>query len=151
MEFILKHKNAKAPSRATVGSAGYDLYASEEVTIKAGETGLVKTGVCTNFARHMYARIAARSGLSLKKGIMIGAGVIDSDYSGEIGVVVHNFGKEDVTFKVGSRPAQLILEAYHLVEYPHVSVDIKEPESEKPVSDTKEGERGNGGFGSTGE
>lgn len=60
----------------------------------------------------MYGRIASRSGLSVKRGIEVGAGVIDSDYTGEIMVLIYNFGTDDFVITIGDRIAQLIFEYY---------------------------------------
>ena len=72
--------------------------------------GLVKTGLAISFPAGLYASIAPRSGLALKKFIDVGAGVVDSDYRGEVGVVLFNHGDQDFEVKMGDRIAQLILE-----------------------------------------
>ena len=84
-----------------------------------------------------YARIAPRSGLAVKKFIDVGAGVVDADYRGPVGVVLFNFGEDDFHVKVGDRVAQLILERISMAET-------------KEVSDLDETQRGEVGFGSTG-
>ena len=84
-----------------------------------------------------YGRIAPRSGLAHKNFIDVGAGVIDSDYRGNVGVILFNFGEQDFEVKKGDRIAQLICEK---IEYP----DLIEEE------ELAESERGDGGFGSTG-
>ena len=83
------------------------------------------------------ASVAPRSGLAYKKGIDVGAGVIDEDYRGEVGVILFNFGEEDFEVAPGDRIAQLILER---IATPDVEV----------VSDLDATDRGAGGFGSTG-
>lgn len=84
-----------------------------------------------------YARIAPRSGLAVKRGIDCGAGVVDADYRGPVGVVLFNFGAEDFVVEVGDRIAQLILEKVNMA-----------PVAE--VEELAETARGAGGFGSTG-
>ena len=129
--------NAALPKRSTDGAAGYDLCASQDCTIPAGGKGLVKTGLSISFPTGLYARIAPRSGLALKKFIDVGAGVVDSDYRGEVGVVLFNHGDQDFEVKMGDRIAQLILE----------KIDTPPVEEVQGLDDTV---RGSGGFGSTG-
>ena len=95
------------------------------------------TGLSISFPAGLYARIAPRSGLALKKFIDIGAGVVDSDYRGEVGVVLFNHGDQDFQVKMGDRIAQLILE----------KIDTPPVEEVQCLDDTV---RGTGGFGSTG-
>ena len=102
--------NAILPKRSTDGAAGHDLCASQDCTIPAGGKGLVKTGLSISFPPSLYARIAPRSGLALKKFIDVGAGVVDSNYHGEVGVALFNHGDQDFEVKMGDRIAQLILE-----------------------------------------
>ena len=70
----------------------------------------MKTGISVQFPTGLYAKIAPRSGLALKKFIDVGAGVVDADYRGEVGVVLFNHGDQDFEVKMGDRIAQLILE-----------------------------------------
>ena len=102
--------NAALPKRSTEGAAGYDLCASQRCTIPAGGKGLVPRGLSISFPAGLYARIAPRSGLALKKFIDVGAGVVDADYRGEVGVVLFNHGDHDFEVNMGDRIAQLILE-----------------------------------------
>ena len=129
---------AKLPIRATSGSAGYDLAASDAKTIPPGGRDLVATGLSIKVPEGTYGRIAPRSGLAVRNGIQVGAGVIDSDYTGEIKVVLFNSDPNNsFVIKSGDRIAQLILEK------------IVCPEVEE-VSDLNSTDRGDGGFGSTG-
>lgn len=130
-------ENALIPTRGSPLSAGYDLSSAEATTIKAGERGIVKTDLSIACPAGTYARIAPRSGLAVKKFIDVGAGVVDADYRGAVGVVLFNFGSEDFVVEKGDRVAQLILEQISMVD----AVEVEE------LSDT---ERGSGGFGSTG-
>ena len=131
------NNNAALPKRSTDGAAGYDLCASQNCTIPAKGKGLVKIGLSLSFPSGLYARIAPRSGLALKKFIDVGAGVVDADYRGEVGVVLFNHGDQDFEVKMGDRIAQLILEK------------ISTPEVEE-VSALEDTVRGTRGFGSTG-
>ena len=97
----------------------------------------MKTGIAIACPTGTYGRVAPRSGLAVKKFIDTGAGVIDADYRGEVGVVLFNFSDQDFSVKVGDRIAQLVLEKICMV--PAIEVET--------LSDT---ERGSGGFGSTG-
>ena len=87
--------NAKLPVRGSSGAAGYDLSAAESAVVPAHGKCLVKTGLAIAIPPDCYGRIAPRSGLAIKKFIDVGAGVIDSDYRGEIGVVLFNFSDAD--------------------------------------------------------
>ena len=129
--------NAALPKRSTDGAAGYDLCASQDCTIPVGGKGLVKTGLSISFPIGLYARIAPRSGLALKKFIDVGAGVVDSDYRGEVGVVLFNHGDQDFEVKMGDKIVQLILE----------KIDTPPVEEVQGLDSTV---RGSGGFGSTG-
>jgi dUTP pyrophosphatase len=130
-------KDAKLPVRATPGSAGYDLFAANRMVIPARGRGLVPTGLVIKIPENYYGRIAPRSGLALKNGIDVGAGVIDSDYRGSVGVVLFNHSDVNFHIDAGDRIAQLIIE--HIATPPVQEVDS--------LDDT---ERGTGGFGSTG-
>mmetsp|Transcript_9555 Transcript_9555/g.18392 ORF Transcript_9555/g.18392 Transcript_9555/m.18392 type:complete len:187 (-) Transcript_9555:17-577(-) len=128
---------ATIPQRGSEFSAGLDLSSAEDKVIPAGERALVKTDLSIACPAGTYARIAPRSGLALKKGIDTGAGVVDADYRGPVGVILFNWGKEDFEIKVGDRIAQLILEQI-------VLPDVVE------TDELPETVRGDGGFGSTG-
>lgn len=130
---------AVLPSRATPGSAGYDLSASKKQCVPALGKALVATDLAIVIPAGHYGRIAPRSSLALRNDIAIGAGVIDSDYRGAIGVLMFNHGHGDFVIEAGARIAQLILE--RISTPPVVEVD--------DVSQY-ETQRGAGGFGSTG-
>ena len=116
---------------------GFDLSSAYDCVIPARGKGIVKTGLAIAIPENTYARIAPRSGLAVKKFIDVGAGVVDYDYRGEVGVVLFNHGEEDFSVKPGDRVAQLILEQICMA-------DIVECDE---LFDT---ERGASGFGSTG-
>ena len=86
---------AKLPTRGSAQAAGYDLYACEDATIPRGGRTVVQTGIHIALPQGHYGRVAPRSGLAVKHGIDVGAGVVDSDYRGLLGIVLFNFGTED--------------------------------------------------------
>lgn len=133
----LEHATATLPTRGSALAAGYDLSASEAAVIPKGGRAVVSTGLSISVPLGCYGRVAPRSGLAVKKGIDVGAGVIDSDYRGIVGVVLFNFGEENVTISPGDRIAQLIIER------------IATPRVVEVVS-LDETDRGAAGFGSTG-
>jgi len=130
-------KNATVPARSSKGAVGYDLSSAYDVVIPAHGKGLVQTDISVAIPEGTYGRVAPRSGLAWKKHIDVGAGVIDPDYRGNVGVVLFNHAAEPFEIKVGDRVAQLILERV-------LTPDVAE------VDDLEKTERGEGGFGSTG-
>ena len=124
------------PTRGTDGAAGYDLYALEDTVINCFQFIPVSTGVSIAIPAGHYGRIAPRSGLSVKHGVMVGAGVIDSDYRGEIKVALATLNGV-YEFKKGDRIAQIIIE-------PVVTPELVQ------VDSLDDSERGHGCFGSTG-
>ncbi|XP_031227605.1 deoxyuridine 5'-triphosphate nucleotidohydrolase, mitochondrial [Mastomys coucha] len=137
LRFVRLSEHATAPTRGSARAAGYDLYSAYDYTISPMEKAVVKTDIQVAVPSGCYGRVAPRSGLAVKHFIDVGAGVIDEDYRGNVGVVLFNFGKEKFEVKKGDRIAQLICER---VFYP----DLEEVQA---LDDT---ERGSGGFGSTG-
>jgi dUTP pyrophosphatase len=132
---------AVLPTRGSDFAAGLDLSAAESLTIPPGERALVKTDLSIACPPGTYARIAPRSGLAYKHGIDVGAGVIDADYRGPLGVILFNFGKKEFSIQVGDRIAQLILEQI-------VLPDVVECDGNEELPAV--GVRGSAGFGSTG-
>ena len=130
-------QDAIIPTRGSGGAVGYDLYSVEDCNIPHGGRLLVGTGVAVVLPMNVYGRVAPRSGLTVKRGIHVGAGVIDPDYTGEIKVALFNLGAASFEIKKGDRIAQLILER---CETPYV----------REITEISETERGDGGFGSTG-
>lgn len=133
----LLNKDAKVPTKADPGAAGYDIYSTESVEIAPETRMLVSTGLSTAFTSGMYLRIAPRSGLSVR-GIDVGAGVIDSSYRGEIKVLLINNSKDSIFLQKGDRIAQGIFENCYNINFEVVDV----------LENT---ERGSGGFGSSGQ
>jgi dUTP pyrophosphatase len=109
---------AKIPTQGSKYAAGYDLYAAEEVLVNTMGRKLVKTNISISIPEGYYGRIAPRSGLAYKNGIDVLAGVIDSDYRGDIGVILFNTDHNlDFQVNVGDRIAQIIIEKCHSVNW----------------------------------
>ena len=105
--------HAILPARATDGAAGYDLYSADNYVILSGHRVVVSTGIALQLPPGTYGRIAPRSGLAVKHGLGVLAGVVDPDYRGEIKVVLLNTDvRNPFVIKPGYRIAQLILETY---------------------------------------
>lgn len=137
--------DAFMPKRSHATDAGYDLFSPSDCIVQPGSNYLVKTGIAVRLPKspveglNVYGRIAERSGLALKKLINIGGGVIDSNYTGDLGVIVFNNGQEPFVISKGDKIAQLIVEVCILPVAEEVH-DISGSETE----------RGAVGFGSTG-
>jgi dUTP pyrophosphatase len=138
---VRDNQDLPLPQYQTEFSAGFDLRADvrEDVILRPGERALVPTGLAVAIPIGYEAQIRPRSGLALKNGISLvnTPGTIDSDYRGEIGVILINHGAEDFHIKRGERMAQMVMAPVtraHIVE----------------VESLEETERGDGGFGSTG-
>ena len=90
VRFSILNKNAKKPTKTNLTDAGWDLYASEDVVVRAGTRNTIKTGIALQIPNEWVGLIWPRSGLSVKKGADVLAGVIDSGYRGEILVCLQN-------------------------------------------------------------
>lgn len=136
---IINSSENPLPSYATTGSAGMDICSTEDVTICPGGRCLVRTGLRIALPEGYEAQIRPRSGLSLKHGITVlnSPGTVDSDYRGEIGVILCNLGKENFTVHKGDRIAQMVVARHETVEWSEAS----------SLDDT---DRGEGGFGHSG-
>jgi dUTP pyrophosphatase len=132
--------SAKVPEKMTEYSAGYDIYADLEgdIDLKPMDRALVPTGFAVAIPEGFEAQIRPRSGLAVKNGITVlnSPGTIDSDYRGEVKVVLINLGSESYLIKHGMRIAQMIVAKHETVEF-----DI--------LDDIDETKRGVGGFGSS--
>ncbi|AWU47076.1 dUTPase [Sea otter poxvirus] len=137
LKVSLLSQTAKIPTRGTPQSAGYDLYSAHSYIIPSGGKCVVYTDLQIGVPDGCYGRIAPRSGLATKYFIDVGAGVIDSDYRGNVGIVLFNFGKNPFKIHVGDRVAQLICEC---IKIPQVEV----------VQAMQQSLRDTNGFGSTG-
>lgn len=127
------------PSYASAGAAGMDVVAAESLTLRAGARAAVATGFAIAIPDGWEVQVRPRSGLALHHGItcLNSPGTIDSDYRGEVKIILANLGQEDFAVKRGERIAQLVPQRVtraHLVEVASLSAT----------------ERGAGGFGSTG-
>jgi dUTP pyrophosphatase len=137
LNFKRLHQNAILPTRGTKLSAGLDLYSVEDLRIGPFERVPAHTGLSAAIPTGFYGRIAPRSGLAVKQGIDVLAGVIDADYRGEIICLLYNTGPSIAELEAGSKICQLIVE------------QIITP-SASWADDLEETARGAAGFGSTG-
>lgn len=140
VKIINKSKN-ELPKYETKGASGMDLRADldEDFVLKPFERALIPTGLFLELPEGYEAQVRARSGLALKNGISLpnGIGTIDSDYRGELKVILINLGKEDFVIKSGDRIAQLVI-----MKYERAGIEL--------VTEINESERQDGGFGHTG-
>jgi dUTP pyrophosphatase len=125
------------PFKSHRSDAGFDLVSDETVWVFARDRQTIKTGISFDMPENMAGLIWPRSGLAVKKGIDVLAGVIDSGYRGEIMVCLYNTSDEDVEIKRGDRIAQIIFQ-----EVPNISLLLRET--------LETSQRGSNGFGSTG-
>ncbi|MBR6061972.1 MAG: dUTP diphosphatase [Spirochaetales bacterium] len=133
------NENAIVPTKQTANSAGYDLYASEDVSIAAHKYAAVGTGISVEMPNNIEGQVRPRSGLAFKFGITVlnAPGTIDADYRGEIRVCLINHSDTDYDVHAGDRIAQIVFAAVA----PTVLTEVTQ------LGAT---ERGEGGFGSTG-
>lgn len=138
---IINKSNNALPEYQTSGAAGMDIraFVPSDIKIKPGEVKLVPTGLYLEIPKGYEIQVRARSGLALKNsiGVANGIGTIDSDYRGELCVILVNFGQNEFVVKNGDRIAQMVLNKYEPIDF---VVD-------EELSST---ERGEGGFGSSG-
>ena len=141
MKLKIKKLNEEAiiPAYQSEEAAGFDLHSVEDYVLKTGERKLINTGLAFETEPGYEVQIRPRSGLAFKHGITVlnSPGTIDSDYRGEIKVLLINLGSEDFEIKKGERIAQAVVA-------PVIQAEIVEVDE---LNDTK---RGKGGFGSTG-
>lgn len=141
---VFKFKEcAIVPTKAHKTDAGYDLYACEDGSIYRGNRALVSTGIGLEIPVGYVGLIWPRSGLAVKNGIQVMAGVIDAGYRGEIKVCLHNTNQEldFFRYKHGDKIAQILIQPIHDVELHEVNQEIWE---------NLDSDRGENGFGSTG-
>ena len=134
---IIPFKGPFRPERSTQGAAGYDIRTIEDATIYPGSSYRFRTGLHMAIPSGYVGLVEPRSGLSFRHSIENGAGVIDSDYRGEIQIHLYNHGLEPVKVQRGDRIAQLLIQKHEEPQFIEV----------ESLEDT---ERGTGGFGSTG-
>ena len=139
--------NGTVPKKANKFAAGYDLYSSniDPIVVKAHSKALIPTGCAFAIPSGNYGRIAPRSGLAWKHFLSVGAGVIDSDYRGEMAVILINHSDEDFAVMPNSRIAQMIIEkvsSFYYFQVVNTEIEV--------VDELDTTERGCNGFGSTG-
>lgn len=138
---VIKEKNIELPKYETEGSAGMDVRANikEPIILKSLDRILISTGLKVAIPEGYEIQVRPRSGLAIKHGITMlnSPGTIDSDYRGELKVIVVNLSNEDYTIKPNERIGQLVLNKIEQIEF----IEVQE------LDDT---ERGEGGFGHTG-
>jgi len=105
-------EEARVPKKGSARAAGHDLYANEETDVPARGQGMVRTGIAIGLPHNTYGRIAPRSSLAVKHRLMTNAGVIDSDYRGEVKVVLANLGDQPYRVEKKDQIAQLIIEKF---------------------------------------
>lgn len=141
MNVRITSRTGRLPAYETTGSAGMDLRADlpEPVTIPPGGRRLIPTGLSIELPAGYEAQVRGRSGLAVKHGIGLanGIGTIDSDYRGEIQVILINWGDSEFTIRDGDRIAQMVVARYETVEW-------------ETAESLAESRRGSGGFGHTG-
>jgi dUTP pyrophosphatase len=139
LEVRLVHPDAVAPARTRIGDAGYDLRATERISVPQDGRRLVGTGIAIALPEGIAGLVTPRSGLAIEHGITLlnSPGLIDPNYRGEIKVIVHNTGERRYTIEAGDRIAQLLLVPYWV---PELRVVVTLPETA----------RGADGFGSSG-
>lgn len=133
----LLENDAKMPKKANVNDAGWDLYSTIDTVIPSKQRKTVKTGIALEMPENMAGLIWPRSGLSVKQGIDVLAGVVDSGYRGEIMVCLYNTSDENVSINCGDRIAQIIFQ-----EVPRIMMINQEQLGSS--------QRGDNGFGSSG-
>jgi len=142
IEIKILNNNATAPLKAYSTDAGWDLYTPIDFTLKENQWRLIKLGIAITVPENTYGRIAPRSGLAHKYAINILGGVIDREYTKEVGVIIINHGEQYKEFKKGDRIAQLIITK---IEPCNVKI-VNELTINKKVNKLMR----KGGFGSTG-
>ena len=144
--FLLKQtddaRDLPLPTRQTTGASGFDLYANISVTIKKGERVLIPVGIKIALSFGYEAQIRPRSGLALKHGVTVlnTPGTVDSDYRGELIVLLVNLGDTDFHVNRGDRIAQMVICKVEMIDFTEVDYNEELPASE----------RGTKGYGSTG-
>jgi dUTP pyrophosphatase len=141
IRYLESHRGLPALGRMTEGSSGFDLQAAcaDTIVIEPGKAALVPAGLALSIPRGYEAQVRPRSGLALKHRITLlnSPGTIDSDYRGEVSVILHNFGETSFTVRRGDRIAQMVFSSL--------------PEVALVEDDELDGtSRGSGGFGHTG-
>lgn len=137
LNFVKLNDCARTPTKANESDAGFDLYASHGAILERHTHKLIKTGIAMQIPKGYVGLIWPRSGMAYKHGIDVFAGVIDSGYRGDVGVILYNSQYSDYNVKKGDRIAQIIIQKVENFEFTE-------------VSDLNKADRENNGFGSTG-
>ncbi|MBN2460349.1 MAG: dUTP diphosphatase [Candidatus Cloacimonetes bacterium] len=138
----IKKLNSRAliPERMTSNAAGYDIYSanSADISLKPGTLELVPTGIALSLPAGYEAQIRPRSGMAIdhQLGILNSPGTIDSDYRGEVKIILFNFSKDEYVLKPGTRIAQMVINHHETADF----IEVKDLDKTR---------RGNGGFGHT--
>lgn len=132
--------SARLPVYSTSEAAGADLCSAEDVSLLPGEYRVIRTGLRMDIPKGYHVEIRSRSGLAAKHGVFVlnSPGTVDSDYTGEVGVILCNVSKTPFPIVVGDRIAQMVVIKHEIAEFSRVDYIDKETE------------RGEGGFGHTG-
>ena len=143
---LAKIRNVKTPTRGTTGSAGIDFYVPDDYpsslcTIQPGDRYFIPSGIKANVPEGFALIAMNKSGVSMKKGLMVGACVVDSDYQGEIHLHLINVSNRPVTIEPGDKLTQFLL-----IPVDHCAVELVDVDALFDEETT----RGSGGFGSTG-
>ena len=136
---VVNFSSNNLPAYATEFSSGLDLMSSENVIIPSTQTKMIKTGLSVAIPDGFEIQIRSRSGLALKKQIIVlnSPGTVDADYRGPVNVILFNGGEQDFEIKTGDRIAQAVLCPVYKIEW-------------ELVTNLEETKRGQNGFGSTG-
>ncbi|MEN8252126.1 MAG: dUTP diphosphatase [Patescibacteria group bacterium] len=130
-------EKARLPQYTIEGDAAMELYSTEDIIVKLGEIVACQTGIAIAIPEGYVGLIWDKSGVALKGGLKTMGGVIDSNYRGEIGVIIRNLSKKEYTINKGDKIAQMLIQR---VECPII----------EEVNELEKTERGDGAFGSTG-
>jgi len=135
---VVNENDTGLPAYQTIGSAGVDLFSNVDTLLEPGRPTLVPTGLRFQIPEGYEIQIRSRSGLALKNSVFVlnSPGTIDSDYRGDIGIILMNTGRSAFTIAKGMRIAQAVLQKVERIEWDQ-------------VEQLEETERGSGGFGST--
>lgn len=125
------------PTRGSREAAGYDIYAAEDAEIQPLEIRKIRTGICIQMLPGYFGQIYGRSGLAAKRGLLSVAGTLDSDFNGEVHVVLFNASGDTQKIYKGNRIAQVVFHKHQIADW-------------SIVDELEATERGDGAFGSTG-
>ena len=137
---VVKYRCDYTPEYKTRGASGFDLASTRGLWLHRGKTVIVPTGLYVELPEGYELQVRARSGFTVKRDVIVknGIGTIDSDYRGEIGVILYNIGKRSVWIEKGERIAQGVIVPVVRGLFEHV----------KEVAETERGSKGYGGTGS---